>query len=170
MMGGGVVAGFSQPVDKLPALILSSLEAPYQSSSSLAGNHELNVFAAGYPSSVQVACDPSQPAGPIEETVEVGGSSLTYDATSDQYRYAWKTNAAWRAAVGCSSSAWMINPSTVRCSVSSDAATGETSSDGQARAASPGAAAAGLLSCHCGPQRSAHRPASRNTLRAVANA
>ena len=32
---------------------------------------------------------------PVEETLSANESSLTYDASSDQYTYAWKTNKAW---------------------------------------------------------------------------
>jgi len=31
----------------------------------------------------------------VEETVTAGSSSLSYDATTDQYTYVWKTNKAW---------------------------------------------------------------------------
>jgi hypothetical protein len=31
----------------------------------------------------------------IEETVAAGGSSLSYDAATDQYVYAWKTQKSW---------------------------------------------------------------------------
>jgi hypothetical protein len=55
----------------------------------------LDIFATGYPSSIAIACNTSQPAGQIEETVNAGGSSLSYDATLDQYTYVWKTNKSW---------------------------------------------------------------------------
>ena len=31
----------------------------------------------------------------IEETVTAGGSSLSYNATTNQYTYVWKTDKAW---------------------------------------------------------------------------
>jgi hypothetical protein len=31
----------------------------------------------------------------IEETVTAGGSSLSYDAASDLYKYVWKTDKSW---------------------------------------------------------------------------
>jgi len=31
----------------------------------------------------------------VEETVSAGGSSLSYDASTGQYRYVWKTDKLW---------------------------------------------------------------------------
>jgi len=31
----------------------------------------------------------------VEKTVTSGGSSLSFDATTDQYNYVWKTDKAW---------------------------------------------------------------------------
>ncbi len=63
---------------------------------SLNGNQGLNIMAAGYPISSPVACDAGEPGAVIEETVNAGGSSLTYDAATDRYSYIWKTNKAWK--------------------------------------------------------------------------
>ena len=56
----------------------------------------MTIFAAGYPASGQIACDANEPGSDIEETVAAGGSSLSYDATSDRYVYVWKTDRAWK--------------------------------------------------------------------------
>jgi len=61
---------------------------------SLGGDRGLEIFAAGNPRSVSVACDGSQPGAP-EATVTPGSSSLSYAAGSDRYTYVWKTNKAW---------------------------------------------------------------------------
>jgi hypothetical protein len=45
---------------------------------SLGGNQGLAIFAAGYPVSSPVPCDASEPGAVIEETVNAGGSSLSY--------------------------------------------------------------------------------------------
>ena len=63
---------------------------------SLNGNQGLNIMAAGYPASSPVACNSSEPGAVIEETVNAGGSSLSYDATADRYSYVWKTSKAWK--------------------------------------------------------------------------
>ena len=53
-------------------------------------------MAAGYPASSPIACNAGEPSAIIEETVNAGSSSLTYNAASDQYNYVWKTNKAWK--------------------------------------------------------------------------
>jgi len=56
----------------------------------------LNIVAAGYPISTPIACNASEPGSTINQTVNAGGSSLSYNATTDQYSYVWKTENAWR--------------------------------------------------------------------------
>jgi hypothetical protein len=92
---GYIFTGFFQPVDNLPAVNLAKAGSAIPMRFRLGGNQGLSIFAAGYPSSRTVACNTSQPAGPIEETVNAGGSSLSYDATLDQYTYVWKTSKSW---------------------------------------------------------------------------
>jgi predicted extracellular nuclease len=88
-------SGFFQPVDNLP--VLNSVKAgnSVPIKFSLGGNQGLDVLLAGYPVSRPIACDSSAPLDEIEQTVNSGGSSLSYDAASDQYTYVWKTNKAW---------------------------------------------------------------------------
>jgi len=62
---------------------------------SLGGNQGLNIFATGSPSSATTACTSTDPVDAIEETVAAGGSGLTYDATTGQYIYVWKTEKGW---------------------------------------------------------------------------
>ena len=89
-------AGFFQPVDNLPLLNISNAGQAIPVKFSLSGNKGLNIFAAGYPASGQIPCSANEPGNTIEETVNPGGSSLTYNATNDQYNYVWKTNKAWK--------------------------------------------------------------------------
>jgi hypothetical protein len=89
-------AGFFQPVDNLPTLNIATAVSSIPVKFSLGGNQGLGIFAAGYPKSSPIACDASEPGAVIEETVNAGGSSLSYDATSDQYSYIWKTDNKWR--------------------------------------------------------------------------
>ena len=62
---------------------------------SLNGDQGLNIFDAGFPVSQQIDCDASAPLDDVEETVTAGSSSLSYDATTDQYVYVWKTDKGW---------------------------------------------------------------------------
>jgi hypothetical protein len=52
----------------------------------------LNIFAAGYPKVISIACGASAPVDPVELLVTSSTSQLTYDATADQYTYTWKTS------------------------------------------------------------------------------
>ena len=88
-------AGFFQPVDNLPTLNVVQAGRAIPVKFSLSGDKGLGIFAAGSPSSGPIACNSSDPATDLEETVTAGGSSLSYDPTSDQYIYIWKTQASW---------------------------------------------------------------------------
>ena len=46
------------------------------------------------PSSQGYACT-GGPEDAIEQTVTAGSSSLSYNPTTDQYTYVWKTDRAW---------------------------------------------------------------------------
>jgi len=89
-------SGFFAPVDNPPAFneMKAGLGVPVKFS--LSGNKGLNIFAANSPSSVQIACDNGATILPVEETVNAGFSSLSYDATSDRYNYVWKTENSWK--------------------------------------------------------------------------
>jgi hypothetical protein len=87
--------GFFQPVDNLPTLNVVKAGSAVPVKFSLAGNFGLNIFTANYPASQQVACNSSDPLDAIEVTVTAGSSSLSYDATTNQYTYVWKTDKAW---------------------------------------------------------------------------
>ena len=62
---------------------------------SLGGDKGRDIFEAGSPASGLASCDTSLTPDAIEETVTAGSSSLSYDASIDQYNYVWKTNSAW---------------------------------------------------------------------------
>jgi HYR domain-containing protein/WD40 repeat protein len=88
--------GFLQPVENLPILNVINAGQAVPVKFSLSGNKGLNILAAGYPISGQIACDANEPGSVIEETVTAGGSSLSYDAAADRYSYVWKTDKAWK--------------------------------------------------------------------------
>ena len=92
-------SGFFSPVDNPgpgPTFVFNVAKAgsAIPVKFSLSGAQGLNIFATDYPVSQQVICDLSAMDG-IEQTVTAGSSSLSYDATTDQYIYAWKTNKDW---------------------------------------------------------------------------
>ena len=88
--------GFFSPIENPPAFneMKAGQAAPVKFS--LGGDQGLNIFAAGSPSSVQISCNTNDPVAPVEETETAGSSSLTYDATSGQYKYVWKTESSWK--------------------------------------------------------------------------
>ncbi len=83
--------GFFSPVDNdnLNAVKAGST-VPFKFS--LGGNFGMAIFADGYPASR--VCGTT---GPLSAMVNPGGSSLSYDATTDQYQFNWKTDKATRA-------------------------------------------------------------------------
>ena len=88
--------GFFSPIDNPPVVneMKAGQAAPVKFS--LGGNQGLNIFAAGSPSSVQINCDTSAPIAAVEETELAGGSSLSYDAATDRYKYVWKSESSWK--------------------------------------------------------------------------
>jgi hypothetical protein len=86
--------GFFKPIDNLPVVNVTKAGQAIPVKFSLGGNMGLNIFAAGYPRSVQMVCNGAI-SDTVEETVTAGGSSLSYDATTGQYIYVWKSEKAW---------------------------------------------------------------------------
>ena len=86
--------GFFPPVDNQPTINTVNAGRAIPIKFSLNGYQGLDIFAVGYPASVVVACGTSAEDA-IEQTVTAGGSSLSYDAATDQYTYVWKTDKAW---------------------------------------------------------------------------
>jgi hypothetical protein len=64
----------------------------------LGGNKGLGIFEAGYPASQVIPCTGAVQVDGIEETVTAGQSSLSYDSTTGQYTYVWKTDKSWSTA------------------------------------------------------------------------
>jgi HYR domain len=88
-------AGFFQPVDNLPTVNAVKAGSAIPVKFSLSGNQGLNIFKAGSPASASYACSGTAPTDAIEQTVTAGNSSLSYDSTTDQYVYVWKTDKGW---------------------------------------------------------------------------
>jgi Tol biopolymer transport system component len=92
---GFAFAGFFSPVDNPPVFNRARAGGGIPVKFSLGGNKGSSIFAAGYPRSERITCDGSASLDDIEQTVTAGGSSLSYDATTDRYTYTWKTDRAW---------------------------------------------------------------------------
>jgi hypothetical protein len=87
--------GFYRPVDNAPVQNTAKAGAAIPIRFSLRGNQGLAILDSGYPASQVMQCDSALASDEIEETVSSGGSSLSYDAGSDQYTYVWKTQKTW---------------------------------------------------------------------------
>jgi hypothetical protein len=92
---GYAFTGFFQPVDNPPTRNTVKAGSAVPVKFSLGGNQGMSIFAAGSPASQTIQCDTSAPISAIEQTVTAGVSSLSYDASSDQYTYIWKTQKSW---------------------------------------------------------------------------
>jgi hypothetical protein len=89
------VTGFFAPVDN-PALINTvKAGAAVPVKFALGGNKGMNVLASGSPSSGTMNCNKTAFYDDIEQTVSTASSTLTYDAASQRYTYAWKTQKGW---------------------------------------------------------------------------
>jgi len=91
--------GFFQPVDN-ENLNVAKAGSAIPIKFNLGGNQGLAIFYVGdpnaYPNSSKVNCAAiNEDQDTIEETVNAGGSSLTYDLSASQYVYVWKTDKAW---------------------------------------------------------------------------
>src|SRR3954453_20047880 len=97
-------AGFSSPVANPPAVNPVTAGRAIPVTFSLGGDQGLDIFRTGYPASAAYPCGGSTPADATEPTVTAGASGLSYDPATDRYTYAWKTDKAWPAPAGPSSS------------------------------------------------------------------
>lgn len=87
--------GFFNPINNLPTVNATKAGQAVPVKFSLNGYHGLNIFETGSPKVVQYNCESGALTDAIEQTVTAGGSSLSYDATTDQYVYTWKTQKSW---------------------------------------------------------------------------
>jgi uncharacterized repeat protein (TIGR01451 family) len=87
--------GFFPPVNNPPTLNSVKAGSAIPVKFSLSGDKGLTIFLANSPQSGVIPCDASAPVTDLVDTVTAGGSSLSYDASSDQYVYTWKTDSSW---------------------------------------------------------------------------
>jgi hypothetical protein len=89
-------SGFFAPVDNRPTVNSVKAGSAVPVKFSLGGDRGLAIFAAGYPKSQQTTCVAGASVDGIEQTVNAGSSSLSYDAGAKTYNYVWKTDTAWK--------------------------------------------------------------------------
>jgi hypothetical protein len=87
--------GFVQPIDNLPVVNAAKAGSAIPVKFSLDGDQGLAIFAAGFPKSEKVECVGGASLDNVEETTTAGSSGLSYDPSTDLYRYTWKTEKAW---------------------------------------------------------------------------
>ena len=87
--------GFFAPVNNPPTLNVVNAGRAIPVKFSLSGNKGLSIFAPNSPQSGVIPCDASAPAVDLTDTLNAGTSSLSYDATADQYNYVWATSNSW---------------------------------------------------------------------------
>lgn len=90
-----IFTGFFQPVDNLPVLNIAKSGSAIPIKFSLNGDQGLNIFAEGYPASRMIDCT-SGVTDVIEATATAGQSGLSYNVSTDQYTYIWKTDKSWK--------------------------------------------------------------------------
>lgn len=86
--------GFFSPVENLPVFNVVNAGKAIPVKFRLSGNKGLDIFAAGYPQVVVINCDGSNESE-VDETLNAGQSSLSYDSATDTYNYVWKTQNSW---------------------------------------------------------------------------
>ena len=87
--------GFFPPVNNLPVINQAKGGSSVPVKFSLGGDKGMNIFAPGYPQSVQVSCGSGEVLGEPSLVSSPGASSLSYASGSDQYSLVWKTEKSW---------------------------------------------------------------------------
>ncbi|PNY80085.1 HYR domain-containing protein [Deinococcus koreensis] len=88
--------GFFQPIDMGNVYNTVKVGSAVPVKFKLGGNQGLSIFAPGFPNATSVNCSTST-LDDIEELSAATVSGLSYDATSGQYNYVWKTSSAFKA-------------------------------------------------------------------------
>lgn len=85
--------GFFSPVNNPPTLNAVNAGRAIPVKFSLSGDKGLDIFAPNNPYTVSLNCDTNDPGVDVTETLNAGGSSLTFGG--GQYSYIWKTESSW---------------------------------------------------------------------------
>jgi hypothetical protein len=87
--------GFFDPVENAPVLNDMKAGRAVPVKFSLGGDRGLAIFADGYPQAATTSCSSGAASDIVEETLNATASKLSYDPSTDQYTYVWKTDKAW---------------------------------------------------------------------------
>lgn len=90
-------SGFFKPLANPPTLNQANAGSLIPVKFSLGGNKGLGILDAGYPKSQLIDCGSLSPLGNLLKAATAGSSGLSYDASTKQYTYGWKTDKAWAA-------------------------------------------------------------------------
>lgn len=86
--------GFLSPVDNLPVLNTVNAGRTVPIKFTLAKDFGLEVIF-GTPTSSPFTCTAGASSDEVESTSSAGGGGLSYDPSTGEYTYAWKTDKAW---------------------------------------------------------------------------
>jgi uncharacterized protein len=86
-------SGFFNPVANLPTWNSNKAGSAIPVKFSLGGDKGPDIFAEGFPQSVQISCETGVVTGVPVATVNPGGSSLSFK--DGRYNYVWKTEKGW---------------------------------------------------------------------------
>jgi hypothetical protein len=92
--------GFFRPIENLPAMNRVRAGRAVPIKFSLGGDQGSSILAGGAPAVWPIACGSLDHVNGVDEAVNAGHSSLSYDPGADQYTYVWKTSSDW-ANSGC---------------------------------------------------------------------
>jgi hypothetical protein len=87
--------GFSPPVDNPPMVNVAKAGRAVPVKFSLDGYYDMDILEVGYPGSQQIDCDSLNPVDIVVGTVTAGSKGLSYDESTEEYTYIWKTEKAW---------------------------------------------------------------------------
>ncbi len=85
--------GFFAPVNNPPIFNLANAGSSIPIQFSLGGDQGKDIFAAGFPKSVQIDCSTLEPIGDSLPIINPGTSGL--NSGQQQYVFVWKTDKAW---------------------------------------------------------------------------
>lgn len=95
VLNGFSFNGFFPPVENPPVVNRVKAGQAIPLKFSLGGDFGLDIFADGFPASVEVACDSGDPISDIAAIDGPGQSGLSYDPDADRYTFVWKSEKGW---------------------------------------------------------------------------